>query len=997
MPDTAQHATLPFDPGTLPRELKRHYISASDEDIKAMLDAVGANNLAGLFKHIPEANRFDSPPELPDELSYEAVQEQMAEIAAKNRRCESFIGDGLPDFSVHEIVPFVSSIRNLTTAYTPYQPERSQGTLISHWIYQCLMTSLTGFEAINSSLYDRSTAIFEAICTAVRLQRKADTAIIPEALYPPDLEVLDTLAEETGISLVKVPLDVETGRISIKSLKDEVDSLGDQLAAVVFPQVNALGILEDVDALTDFCNEAEVKSIAVIDPMLLGTGGLKPPVEFGKEGADMIVGEGQHLAIGPNFGGPGLGIFGIRFNNDVKNAVRHTPGRYVGKAKDINGRDCRVMVLSTREQHIRKEKATSNICSNQAFLATLAGAAILARGESGMSHACNTAREQAHETAKRLTAIPGIELAWPDVPFFNEFVITLPESISAIIKRGSEAGLHVGVDVSDRIKGDERPLLKLSFSDQIRNIDRLVEFFEEVAGVAEDEGCMAEIPERLLRRGKSGLPEFALEEIKTYYSKLGELNVSPDSGCYPLGSCTMKYNPYLNDWAASLSGFTGTHPQAPLEDAQGCLEVLFEIQVWFKKITGLHAVTTQPVAGAQGELTGLKLFQAYHRSNGDLERNVVLIPKSAHGTNFATAAMAGFANKTVEGKKAGIVFLEADERGGIDMEDFSQKVAEFGTRICGVMITNPNTSGIFETAFAEIARKIHEVGGLVYMDGANMNAIAGWVDLGALGVDAVHQNLHKTWTIPHGGGGPGDAVVAVSKKLADFLPGYQVVKYGERFDVVKPAKSIGSFHRHWGNFAHKVRCYTYLLRLGREGVRRMSAMAVLSARYLYEQLRLDYPTLPEGADDVPRMHEFILTLAENDFEQLEAAGVPRAVAVTRLGKLFLDFGFHAPTVAWPEAFGVMIEPTESYTKAELDRFGEAVLTILKLLREKPATLNETPFFTPVDRIDEVDANRHLCLSEKLEALPPLHANRVAQEDLEQLSIEDIYRKLIGSS
>jgi glycine dehydrogenase len=274
----------------------------------------------------------------------------------------------------------------------------------------------------------------------------------------------------------------------------------------------------------------------------------------------------------------------------------------------------------------------------------------------------------------------------------------------------------------------------------------------------------------------------------------------------------MKYNPYLNEWAAGLAGFTRIHPSAPESCAQGALEVLYETQEWFSTLTGLAGVTTQPVAGAQGELVGLKLFQAYHRSRGEEHRDVMLIPRSAHGTNFASAAMAGFPSGR------GIALLKADSTGCIDPEDLDAKIEEFGPRIAGIMITNPNTGGIFETSFADIARKVHEAGGLVYLDGANLNAIAGWIDLGAMGVDAVHSNLHKTWTIPHGGGGPGDGIVAVSERLLDFLPGKQIIREGDRFTAVTPPSSIGTFHRHWGNFAHKVRCYAYLLRLGREGI-----------------------------------------------------------------------------------------------------------------------------------------------------------------------------------
>ncbi|MEX0331264.1 MAG: aminomethyl-transferring glycine dehydrogenase subunit GcvPB [Puniceicoccaceae bacterium] len=992
-----QSHPLPFNPETLPRETLRHYISATDEEIQAMMQTVDINQLEDLYAHIPEDSRFSSPPELPAELSYEALQERLIKLSEENCIRESYIGDGLPHYNVMPVVGPVCDIRNLTTAYTPYQPERSQGTLMTHWIYQCMMSSLTGFEAINSSLYDRSTAIFEAMGTAVRLQRKGDTILISEGIYPGDREVVETLLPGTGISVEWIPLDHATGKTHIEAAREALNRLGEAAAGFIFPHINSLGLLEDVDALADLTLDSKAFSVAIIDPILLGTGGLKPPTEFGQKGVDMIVGEAHHLAIGPNFGGPGLGLFGVRYNDSNKNAIRQTPGRYVGKARDVNGRSCLVMVLSTREQHIRKDKATSNICSNQAFLATIAGAAILDRGESGMQEAFSLGRSQALEAASRLTALSGVHLAFPENPFVNEFVLELDRNPADLIEEARQAGLHLGVDISDRVQGDRR-LLKLSFSDRKVDIDRLVNFFTG-AGFTSDleSGSIPEIPATALRSDSAGLPELTSEEVIDYYRRLGELNVSPDDACYPLGSCTMKYNPFINDWAASLPGFTDLHPQAPLADAQGALHLLHEIQEWFKAITGLAGITTQPVAGAQGELVGIKLFQAYHEDRGEGHRDVILIPASAHGTNFATAVMAGYRTKKVDGRQAGIVLLESAPDGSIDMDDLRAKVDQNRDHLAGIMITNPNTCGVFETCFREISDLVHEAGGLVYMDGANMNAIAGWCDLGAMGVDAVHNNLHKTWTIPHGGGGPGDAIVGVSERLVPFLPGYQIEKDGGSYVPVRPPKSIGSFHRHWGNFAHKVRAFSYLLRLGKAGVPRMTAMAVLSSRYCFEKLRKAYPTLPAGATDTPRMHEFILTLSEEDFQRIEASGTPRALAITRVGKLFLDFGFHAPTVAWPETFGLMIEPTESYSMAELDRFCEAVIAISEIVREHPEVLQKVPLFTPVDRVDEVEANRNLSLSEEIESLPGVLQNRLSPTEIARLPIEEVKARILAAA
>lgn len=989
---------LPYNPDQLSRERTRHYIPASDSDIQAMLEFIGKSDLKDLYSHIPADCRFDKQPELPNELEYNDLLEHLEKLSEKNQIRSSFIGDGLPDYKVHPIVAEVSSIRNLTTAYTPYQPERSQGTLMTHWLYQCAMSQLTGFEAINSSLYDRASAIFEAICTSVRLSRKASVALVAENIYPGDLEVVRTLSQDTEIQIVSYPMEADTGLIDQAALRTAIQELGNQLAAVVFPQVNNLGLLEDVDAITDLVAQGPAQSIAIVDPFLLASGGLKAPANFGEKGADMIVGEAQHLAIGPNFGGPGLGLFGVRHNDEVKNTIRQTPGRYVGKAKDLEGRDCLVMVLSTREQHIRKDKATSNICSNQAFLATLAGAAVLARGENGMAAAIRTGREKAVEVVERATALPGISLAYPEAPFFNEIVLKLEEPVSKWIQKACDEGLHIGVDVSDRVHG-ERHLLKLSFSDREADIDALLTFFARCnfAGTASNQKA-APIPANLKRLTPVALPDLGHETIAAYYQKLGSLNVSPDDGCYPLGSCTMKYNPYVNDWAANLPGFTNVHPQAPANAVQGSLEVLYEIQEWFKTITGLPGVTTQPVAGAQGELVGIKLFQAYHRQRGEGHRNVVLIPDSAHGTNFATAVMAGYKSGKDRANPSGIVLLKSGHDGTIDYDDLCRHLEQLGDRVAGIMITNPNTCGIFEKEFRKIADKVHEAGGLVYMDGANMNAIAGWCDLGRMGVDAVHNNLHKTWTIPHGGGGPGDAIVAVSEKLIPFLPGYQIEKdTNGHFQPIKPEHSIGSFHRHWGNFAHKVRAYAYLRRLGKQGVPRMTAMAVLSARYCFDKLKSTYPTLPSKALETPRMHEFILTIEEEDFERIEQAGVPKALAITRIGKLFLDFGFHAPTVAWPETYGLMIEPTESYTQSELDRFCEAVTAIRNLIREHPEVLNKVPLFTPVDRIDDVSANRQLQLFEKIESLPEVYANRLSPSEIHRLSIEEISKRIVTAA
>lgn len=974
------------------RENAPYYIAAPKAELDAMLARVGAESLPGLFSHIAPEFRFEALKGLPKSQTLAEVEADISAMAARNKIALSFVGDGLPDYTTHGIVDYVSANRGLLTAYTPYQPERGQGTLFALWAYQCLMASLTGFEAVNASLYDRSTALFEALTAAHRLSKAgADVVILPEALHPADIEVVETLAAGTKLKVERFPLDAKTGRTNVASLRARIVALGSSLAGMAFPQVNCLGIAEDVDAVADLCAEFNTQLVAVVDPLLLASGGLKQPSLWGASGADMVVGEAQHLAVAPSFGGPGLGLFAVRYDDKHRNAIRQSPGRFIGKAVDARGNDCRVMVLSTREQHIRKEKATSNICSNQAFMGTLAGAAMLARGGKGLAEMIAKARRAALLAVEKLTQIEGVRLAFADAPFFADVALELSRPAADLIEHCRKVGIHAGVDASARVAGG-RSIVLLSFSDRhgAADVAKLADAFQSFFGGKKvDMQAAPELPIVLRRAAAPSIPCIADAELKAWYDELGRLNLSPDAAPYPLGSCTMKYNPMLNEKLAALSGFTRTHPAAPLADVQGSLEMLYLSQEWFREITGLAGVCTQPVAGAHGELLGLKMFQAYHRANrqGDTRR-IILLPHSAHGTNFASAAAAGYDG-------ANIVQLDADSEGRVDMAALDAAIATHGEAIAGIMVTNPNTSGIFETAFRTIADKIHAVGGLVYMDGANMNAVAGHANLGALGVDAVHNNLHKTWSIPHGGGGPGDAFVAVSERLLPFMSGVQVVKNADgSFSTLKPEKSIGSFHRHYGNFLNKIRAMAYLKRLGGDGVPVMSAVAVLAARYLFETLKDEFQPLPKGSGQ-PRMHEFILSLKEEDFAKIEAAGITRGAAITGIGKLFLDFGYHAPTMSFPEVHGMMIEPTESFTVAELDRLADTALAILRLVRANPSIVLHAPYTMPTARVDEVGANRKPVLSETLESLPvlPKAADNALAPDPILLPVADIEKAL----
>jgi glycine dehydrogenase len=403
---------LPYDASTLPRERARHYIPATDQEVRDMCAAVGVAELDDLFHHIPPACRMVPPLTLPEELPYDALYEHMVAQSRKNRLPDvSFVGDALSHYAVQDLVPYVAGLRELLTAYTPYQPERSQGTLMTQWLYQSCLVALTQFEAINASQYDRASALVEALHTAARLSRyQRRHFLLAGSLFPQDVEVVRTLLQDTLLTFDVVPIDAACGTVALSALEEQAAACGDQLAGIVFPQAGSLGCLEDVDRLTDLAHAQGARAIVVMDPMLLATGGLKPPGRFGREGlgADLLVGEGQPLAIAPHFGGPGLGIFGVRFNSAHKQDIRSAPGRFVGAGSDSEGRAAKLLVLSTREQHIRREKATSNICTNQGFVATLAAAAMLGRGEQGMQASCARGREMARLAARTLMSFTGV-------------------------------------------------------------------------------------------------------------------------------------------------------------------------------------------------------------------------------------------------------------------------------------------------------------------------------------------------------------------------------------------------------------------------------------------------------------------------------------------------------------------------------------------------------------------------------------------------------------
>ena len=516
---------LNYDPSKLKRELAPFYITATENEINQMLKTLGYKKTDDLFSHISQNVKFDQFEKSGIErLEYSELVKHVENIACKNKIKTSFLGDGLKVTSKTEMSAFVCTLRNLVTAYTPYQPERSQGTLQTLWIYSSSMSALTGFEAVNASFYDRATALFEALSTGCRLKRK-NSVLVSEGVYPGDLDVVETQGKFTDLNVIRVPLSKETGKTDIEKLEELYEQHKDTLATFAFSQVNCLGQLEDVHTLSDFSRKNNLSSIGVINPLDLGQHGLIRPSEWGsdKAGVDMFVGEGGPLAAGPTFGGPGLGLFGIRYNQQNKNAIRQTAGRFVGKAKDADGRDCLAMILSTREQHIRRDKATSNICSNQSFIATMVGAALLELGSLGLGERLKKSKDNA---LNFLNQLKGARPAF-NGDFVNEVTLHLDQDVDSLIQKASEGGIQLGINVSNRVKGGEN-LLLVSFNDihTEADITKLVDFFKaHTSSDSHNNSTSFLRAENLWQGGEVYLKRFPVRELKDFYIKLDGQNV----------------------------------------------------------------------------------------------------------------------------------------------------------------------------------------------------------------------------------------------------------------------------------------------------------------------------------------------------------------------------------------------------------------------------------------------------------------------------------------
>ncbi|MBM2616205.1 aminomethyl-transferring glycine dehydrogenase [Actinoplanes sp. LDG1-06] len=846
----------------------RHIGPDTDEQTH-MLKAIGYASLDALMDAaIPEVIRWHGSLNLPDAASEEETIAELRAIASRNRVTTSMIGLGY--YGTH--TPAVIK-RNVLenpawyTAYTPYQPEISQGRLEALLNFQTMVTDLTGLTTANASMLDEGTAVAEAMTLAKRASKsKSPTYVVDADTLPQTLAVLRTRAEPLGIDLALVDLDAG-------------DALPGEFFGLHLQYPGASGAVRDHASLIEAAHAHGALVTVAADLLALTL--LRAPGEIG---ADIAAGTTQRFGVPLGFGGPHAGYLAVRAGLE-----RSLPGRLVGVSKDADGAPAYRLALQTREQHIRREKATSNICTAQVLLAVMASMYAVYHGPAGLRDIAKRTHNHALTLAGSLTA-GGVEVAHG--AFFDTVTAVVPGRAAAIVAAAASEGVDLRLVDADRV----------SVSTDETTTDAHVAAVLGAFGVAVT--SPAECGAKPLARTSEYLthPVFRSHHSETsmlrYLRKLSDRDYALDRGMIPLGSCTMKLNATTEMEPVTWPEFAAIHPYAPATNTAGYEELVSTLEGWLAEITGYDAVSVQPNAGSQGELAGLLAIRGYHRSRGETHRDVCLIPSSAHGTNAASAVMAGMR----------VVVVACDDLGNVDMYDLHAKIAKHADALAAIMVTYPSTHGVYETSIADLCAAVHEAGGQVYVDGANLNALVGFARPGKFGADVSHLNLHKTFCIPHGGGGPGVGPVAVRQHLAEFLPG-DPLEPGEHHAVSAAAHgSAGILPISWA----------YLRMMGPDGLAAATGTAVLTANYVASRLREHYPVLYAGNNGLVA-HECILDLRPIT----KATGV----SVDDVAKRLIDYGFHAPTMSFPVAGTLMVEPTESEDLAELDRFVAAMIAI----------------------------------------------------------------------
>lgn len=863
-------------------------------DVTAMLAKINAPSVDALIEQtIPSAIRLKKPLNLAKGMTEFEYHKHLRGIAAKNKVFRSYIGLG---YSGTIIPPVIQ--RNILenpgwyTAYTPYQAEIAQGRLEALLNFQTMIMDLTGMEIANASLLDEATAAAEAMTMLFnnrsrdQVKANANKFFVSDECYPQTIDLLKTRSAPMGIELIIGDW---------KSAKPDASVYG---VLLQYPTVD--GKVNDYAA---FVKEAKSNNIAIaVAADILSLVLLTPPGEWG---ADVVVGNSQRFGVPMGYGGPHAAFFACR--EEYKRII---PGRIIGVSVDAQGNPALRMALQTREQHIRRDKATSNICTAQALLAIMASMYAVYHGPDGISGIA----QQVHLSAVALAAeLKKLGYTIENDSYFDTIKVKLPSGVS----EGMIHNLAIGVHMNFRYVDNCCVCISLDQTTDVSDINTIIDIFAKVAAKPATKLTQEQVfsQKAVVKFRNSEIlkhPVFnsyhSESEMMRYIKRLENKDLSLTHSMISLGSCTMKLNAASELMPITWPEFANIHPFVPIEQAAGYLEMIEELDRSLSEITGFAKMSFQPNSGAQGEYAGLLVIQAYHQSRGEAHRNIALIPTSAHGTNPASAAMCGMK----------IVLVKCDEKGNIDVNDMREKAVQHKDNLSCLMVTYPSTHGVYEESIIEITNIIHENGGQVYMDGANMNAQVGLTSPGNIGADVCHLNLHKTFAIPHGGGGPGMGPIGVAKQLVPFLPSHVMVKTGG--DKGISAVSAAPF----GSSLILLISYGYIKMLGGEGVTEATKMAILNANYIKESLSGYYQTLYSGKNG-RCAHEMILDCVSFKRE----AGIE----VGDIAKRLMDYGFHAPTVAFPVHDTLMVEPTESESKEELDRFCAAMISIRKEIDE----------------------------------------------------------------
>jgi len=862
----------------------RRHVGPRPHDLPEMLATVGAPSLDALIDEaIPASIRRKAPVALPPGESEHAYLTRLKDVAGKNRVLRSFIGLGYYDTITPSVIRrCLFENPSWYTPYTPYQAEIAQGRLESLLNYQTMVCDLTGLQVAGASLLDEGTAAGEAMTLLHRVSpKKLQTGgvfLAAADLFPQTLAVLQSRAEPLGITL----------RVqSVSEMRfDDADVFG-----VLLQYPNERGAIVDPSATIKAAHDAKVLVAVASD--LLALTKLTPPGELG---ADVVLGNSQRFGVPLGYGGPHAAFFAVR-----QDYIRHAPGRIIGVSVDAQGNRAYRMTLQTREQHIRREKATSNICTAQALLANVAASYAVYHGPDGLTAIADHVHAQTRALVAGVTALG---IAQANAHYFDTVVFVLTAAQAASVRTASvTAGFNL------RHIGDTEIGVSLDEMTTPEEVAALVGVFASAVGKT---AAAATVPSGdalppALRRTTAFLthPVFhrhrSESEMMRYLKHLERKDIGLDISMIALGSCTMKLNAASEMYPVSWTEFSRLHPFVPADQAAGYAQICQELEAALAELTGFAATSLQPNSGAQGELAGLLVIRAYHQDRGQGHRNVVLIPASAHGTNPASAVMAGYK----------VVVVASDANGNIDVADLKAKAEQHSANLAALMVTYPSTHGVFEDAIIDICATIHAHGGQVYMDGANMNAQVGLTSPAIIGADVNHINLHKTFAIPHGGGGPGMGPICVAAHLAPYLPGHPLAKTGGAKAILPVAAAP------WGSASILLISYGYIRMLGGDGVTEATKYAILNANYIKSRLETHYDVLYTRANGRVA-HEMIF-----DLRKFKAAGVEEGDVAKRL----MDYGFHAPTVSFPVPGTLMIEPTESEDRGELDRFCDALIAI----------------------------------------------------------------------